>query len=128
MSHVAALGPLVAAGPSGALPRAARQSRLSRARSVPRTFVVATSSSARIVCGDGKNEGCDGDGAGMSRRLALGSGAALVGLISGRHAAWAGAEPLKASFYDYTVKQYGKDFDLGAFKGDVTVVLNVASE
>jgi hypothetical protein len=25
----------------------------------------------------------------------------------------------------YTVQQYGKDFDLGAFKNDVTVVLNV---
>ena len=38
------------------------------------------------------------------------------------------AEPLKESFYDYTVQQYGKPFDLGAFRGNVTVVLNVASE
>ena len=38
------------------------------------------------------------------------------------------AEPLKASFYDYTVSQYGEPFDLGAFRGNVTVVLNVASE
>ena len=37
-------------------------------------------------------------------------------------------EPLKESFYDYTVSQYGKPFDLSAFKSDVTVVLNVASE
>ena len=38
------------------------------------------------------------------------------------------AEPLKEGFYDYTVQQYGKPFDLGAFRGNVTVVLNVASE
>ena len=30
--------------------------------------------------------------------------------------------------YDYTVQQYGKPFDLGAFRGNVTVVLNVASD
>ena len=66
------------------------------------------------------------------RRLTLGSAAALVALpnlgVAPGHGSALAAEPLKSSFYDYTVEQYGKPFDLGAFKGDVTVVLNVASE
>ena len=38
------------------------------------------------------------------------------------------AEPLKASFYDYVVLRDGEPFALDAFRGGVTVVLNVASE
>ena len=60
------------------------------------------------------------------RREALLSAAALAAVSPAARAN--AAEPLKESFYDYTVSQYGKPFDSSAFKGDVTVVLNVASE
>ena len=34
----------------------------------------------------------------------------------------------ETSLYDFTVQQYGKPFSLSAFRGKVTVVVNVASE
>ena len=63
--------------------------------------------------------------ASLSRRDAVFVGTGLAALPALPALA---AEPLKASFYDYTVSQYGEPFDLGAFRGNVTVVLNVASE
>ena len=53
----------------------------------------------------------------LSRRDAVLSAAAL-----------GAAEPLKESFYDYVVLRDGEPFALDAFRGGVTVVLNVASE
>lgn len=54
------------------------------------------------------------------RREALLSAAALAAVSPATRAN--AAEPLKESFYDYTVSQYGKPFDLSAFKGDVTEI------
>lgn len=87
---------------------------------------AASFSSPRVSSDDGA--GVDDFRAAVSRRLALGSAAALVALPGVGVGPAGAAEALKSSFYDYTVEQYGKPFDLGAFKGDVTVVLNVASE
>jgi hypothetical protein len=57
------------------------------------------------------------------------SGSALASLAPVSAAAPArAAEPVKASFYDYTVQRNGEPFALDAFRGNVTVVLNVASE
>lgn len=54
------------------------------------------------------------------------SAAALASLAASPSAF--AAEPLKASFYDYVVLRDGEPFALDAFRGGVTVVLNVASE
>ena len=54
------------------------------------------------------------------------SAAALASLAAAPSAI--AAEPLKASFYDYVVLRDGEPFALDAFRGGVTVVLNVASE
>jgi glutathione peroxidase len=61
----------------------------------------------------------------LSRRDAVLSAAALVSLAAPQRAV---AEPVKASFYDYTVERNGTPFSLDAFRGNVTVVMNVASE
>ena len=112
-----------AAGVVGRGRRNARRSVITRAHQ-------ATTSSSKLDDDDDDSR----DGAAASdvsrRRLALGSAAALVALpnLAVAPGSALAAEPLKSSFYDYTVEQYGKPFDLGAFKGDVTVVLNVASE
>lgn len=62
----------------------------------------------------------------LSRRDAVLSAAALASLAAAPSAF--AAEPLKASFYDYVVLRDGEPFALDAFRGGVTVVLNVASE
>lgn len=62
----------------------------------------------------------------LSRRDAVLSAAALASLAAAPSAV--AAEPLKASFYDYVVLRDGEPFALDAFRGGVTVVLNVASE
>jgi len=62
----------------------------------------------------------------LSRRDAVMSAAALASLAAAPSAV--AAEPLKASFYDYVVLRDGEPFALDAFRGGVTVVLNVASE
>jgi glutathione peroxidase len=113
MSHAAAS---LTAPAAAVRPAAGRGRRASRARvAIPR----AQASSNDDV--DASSSSAD-----FSRRLALGSAAALVAVAP--NVTPAAAADVKASFYDYTVEQYGKPFDLGAFKGDVTVVLNVASE
>lgn len=40
----------------------------------------------------------------------------------------AGAAPEAVSAFDFTVQQYGADFGMSAYKGQVLVVVNVASE
>ena len=65
----------------------------------------------------------------VTRRESILSSAALLLALGGASPQRAlAAEPIKSSFYDYTVMQYGKPFALSAFANDVTVVLNVASE
>jgi glutathione peroxidase-family protein len=43
-------------------------------------------------------------------------------------AQYAGVEAAPSSVYDFTVVQYGKERTLKEFDGQVTVVLNIASE
>ena len=111
-----------AAGVVGRGRRNARRSVITRAHQ-------ATTSSSKLDDDDDSRDGAAASDV-SRRRLALGSAAALVALpnLAVAPGSALAAEPLKSSFYDYTVEQYGKPFDLGAFKGDVTVVLNVASE
>ena len=61
----------------------------------------------------------------LSRRAGVLLPAALVTLAAPQRA---NSEPLKTSFYEYTVQRNGEPFALDAFKGKVTVVMNVASE
>ena len=123
MSHAATLSAPTArpaAGVAGRGRRHARRSAITRAQ--------ATTSSKPDD--DSRDAPCTSASDVSRRRLTLGSAAALVVLpnVAATPGSAFAAEPLKSSFYDYTVEQYGKPFDLGAFKGDVTVVLNVASE
>ena len=129
----ATAAPAVRPAASGFAGRGRRHVRRSRSAItvIPRASSSSSSSSSSSAKPDGDSKDAAASAAAssdaLSRRLALGSAAALVALPNVAPAAFA-AEPLKSSFYDYTVEQYGKPFDLGAFKGDVTVVLNVASE
>jgi len=54
--------------------------------------------------------------------------AQTAGLLAGAAVlpSWATAEG--ASIYDLTALQYGEETSLSKFKGQVTVVLNIASE
>jgi glutathione peroxidase len=92
----------------------ARSPRARAARGVRRHVTLATADDA-----------ASSPAPALTRRDAVLGAAALAVLPANTARA---AEPLKESFYDYTVQQYGKPFDLGAFRGNVTVVLNVASE
>ena len=94
--------------------RALRALAHARARGVRRHVTLATADDA-----------ASSPAPALTRRDAVLGSAALSVLTAIPARA---AEPLKESFYDYTVQQYGKPFDLGAFRGNVTVVLNVASE
>jgi glutathione peroxidase len=87
---------------------------------------VARVTRAACPCDDGDAPMVPTQMNSRGRREALLSAAALAAVSPAARAL--AAEPLKESFYDYTVSQYGKPFDLAAFKGGVTVVLNVASE
>jgi hypothetical protein len=97
--------------------RGRRRAERPRDRSVASISTRAFRASAIIVVDD------------VTRRESILSSAALLLALGGASPQRAlAAEPIKSSFYDYTVMQYGKPFALSAFANDVTVVLNVASE
>jgi len=107
--------------------RLTRRAANPRARAVSVVSSTSNSPSREGAGAGGESARAQHEAELVSRRVALGSAAALVAL-PGVIAPSTAADAVKSSFYDYTVEQYGKPFDLGAFKGDVTVILNVASE
>ena len=107
--------------------RLTRRAANPRARAVSVASSTSNSPSREGAGAGGESARAQHEAELVSRRVALGSAAALVAL-PGVIAPSTAADAVKSSFYDYTVEQYGKPFDLGAFKGDVTVILNVASE
>lgn len=130
MSHAAA-----ASLTAPAVGVAGRGKRLTRRSANPLAHATSSSEGSSVASFSSSSSASAAAAPDVSRRrLALGSAAALVALPNvalapaPAVAAVAAQPPVKSSFYDYTVEQYGKPFDLGAFKGDVTVVLNVASE
>lgn len=91
-----------------------------RIRRAPRRFNAPRAVPRAVSSGEAHGE------AGLSRRDAVLSAAALASLAAAPSSV--AAEPLKESFYDYVVLRDGEPFALDAFRGGVTVVLNVASE
>jgi len=95
-----------------------------RARRAPRRARAPLAVPRAVSSGDAPGEAENNHF--LSRRDAVMSAAALASLAAAPSAV--AAEPLKASFYDYVVLRDGEPFALDAFRGGVTVVLNVASE